>query len=259
MEHVNRWIEQLSHHFDEIPKFKALAGQVGVRTGQIALGVIGVVFCFVLVGLGADFFTNFVGVIYPAYMSFKALESVNRKDDKQWLCYWVVFGAFTTADQVTDSLLFWVPFYKPIKLLALLFLAWPETHAAEMVYDKFLHPFLKKHEAKIDEALAFAESKMQEAKSGTMQLRKDHQQSRQPEVKSKPEAESLDKSQILIFESQVEAKRVVSLSESLDEETKVETSSNPTFSRSEILVEESHSEEEEVVHTATTNETLAVE
>jgi ubiquitin-protein ligase len=230
---ISRCIEQLTLHFDTFPKFKALADQVGVRTGQIALSVIGVVFFFVLIGLGADFFTNFVGVIYPAYMSFKALESVNHKDDKQWLCYWVVFGAFTTADQVTNSLLFWVPFYKPIKLLVLLFLAWPETHAAEMVYDKFLHPFLKKHEAKIDEAPSLSESKVQEAKSGAMQLRKDHQQSRQPE-KSKPEVEALDKSQFLMCESQVEAKRVISFIGSLDEETKAEISSNP-ISRSEIL------------------------
>jgi receptor expression-enhancing protein 5/6 len=165
MEYVNHYVDQLSKHFDEIPRFKGLADSFNVRTGHIALGLIAFTFFCVLIGQGANFFVNLLGVVYPAYMSFKALESEGHADDKQWLCYWVAFGAFTTIDTVTDSLLFWVPFYQPIKLLALLFLAWPETRGAQLVYDRFLQPFLKKHESKIDEALSNVEEKVQEAKS----------------------------------------------------------------------------------------------
>lgn len=165
MEYVNHYVEKLSEHFDTIPQLKEVADRFSVRTGHIALGTIALVFVFVLLGVGPVLFTNLLGIVYPGYMSFKAVESHDRKDDKQWLTYWVAFGAFTTIDTITDSVLFWLPFYQPTKLLVLLFLAWPETHGAQLVYDKFIQPFLKKHEKKIDEALSNAGEKIHEAKS----------------------------------------------------------------------------------------------
>jgi receptor expression-enhancing protein 5/6 len=165
---VNRYVDQLSKHFDDIPRLKGLADSFNVGTGHIALGLIALTCFCVLIGQGVNFFVNLLGVVYPAYMSFKALESEGHADDKQWLCYWVVFGVFTTTDTLTDSLLCWVPFYQPTKLLMLLFLAWPETRGAQLVYDRFLQPFLKKHQIKIDEALSNVGEKVQEAKSEAM-------------------------------------------------------------------------------------------
>jgi receptor expression-enhancing protein 5/6 len=168
VQYVNRYVDQLSKHFDDIPRLKGLADSFNVGTGHIALGLIALTCFCVLIGQGVNFFVNLLGVVYPAYLSFKALESEGHADDKQWLCYWVVFGAFTTTDTLTDSLLCWVPFYQPTKLLMLLFLAWPETRGAQLVYDRFLQPFLKKHEIKIDEALSNVGEKVQEAKSEAM-------------------------------------------------------------------------------------------
>ena len=38
--------------------------------------------------------SNVVGFVYPAYMSFKAIETEDDVDDDiQWLTYWVVFGS----------------------------------------------------------------------------------------------------------------------------------------------------------------------
>ena len=53
---------------------------------------------FVVFGVGASLITTLIGVAYPAFMSFIALESVGEEDDKQWLTYWVVFGSFTILD-----------------------------------------------------------------------------------------------------------------------------------------------------------------
>jgi len=46
----------------------------------------------------------------------KAIESVNKEDDTQWLTYWVVFSVFSVAEFFTDILLSWVPLYFFLKV-----------------------------------------------------------------------------------------------------------------------------------------------
>lgn len=53
---------------------------------------------FVVFGIGSSVLTTLIGVAYPAFMSFVALESDGEDDDKQWLTYWVVFGVFSILD-----------------------------------------------------------------------------------------------------------------------------------------------------------------
>lgn len=48
----------------------------------------------VMLGVGQVYITTMIGVLYPAFMSFLALETDDKEDDKLWLTYWVVFGFF---------------------------------------------------------------------------------------------------------------------------------------------------------------------
>ena len=46
----------------------------------------------VFMNVGASVLSAAVGFFYPSYMSFKAVKSEEKEDDKQWLTYWVVYN-----------------------------------------------------------------------------------------------------------------------------------------------------------------------
>ena len=69
--------------------------------------------------------STFVGFLYPAYKSFKAIESKESSDDTMWLTYWVVYGFFSVVEVFADVLLAWFPFYYYVKLVFLLWLMNP--------------------------------------------------------------------------------------------------------------------------------------
>ena len=127
-----------------------------------------------------------IGFIYPAYESYKALESKRTDAAAEWLTYWVIFSLFSVFESVADWLISWIPFYYILKLLFLLWLLLPrfkvrsssspshdrhpQTHrltpetrkhvrgfapsqGASKLYNRFLQPLIQKHEAKIDQKL----------------------------------------------------------------------------------------------------------
>ena len=90
---------------------------------------------FVMLGVGQSYITNVIGVVYPAFMSFRALESDGSDDDKQWLTYWVCFGAFNILDQFAGIILSFIPFYFFLKCGFLIYLFHPQTLGATTVYN----------------------------------------------------------------------------------------------------------------------------
>ncbi len=123
----------------------------GLPKKSVLQGVMGLMVMFIVFGVGASLLTNVIGVAYPAFMSFIALESDGADDDKQWLTYWVVFGAFTIADQFAGIILSLIPFYYVMKVAFLIWMFHPSTVGAITVYNNFLLPFVKKYEGHIDE------------------------------------------------------------------------------------------------------------
>jgi len=107
----------------------------------------------VILGLMSNFLITIIGFVYPAYMSFKALESKDVADDTQWLTYWIIFSLFRIVDGFGNFVLQYVPFYYTIKLVFLVYLYHPRFRGATLVYQYAIRPFMLRHQAKIDEKL----------------------------------------------------------------------------------------------------------
>lgn len=107
-----------------------------------------------MIGFLNGFIVTLFGVVYPAYKSFKAIESVAKDDDTQWLIYWVVFACFQLIESLTDFFVSWFPFYYELKLAALVALQWPEMGFAQLVYRKYVRRFLVEQEETIDKNIA---------------------------------------------------------------------------------------------------------
>merc|ERR1712022_71402 len=154
-------VEKIESFLDKIEIMQTLQDKTGVKKLYIAAGVSAFVLIFILFGFGAGLLCNFVGFVYPAYASFKSLESQNANDDRLWLTYWVVYSCFCLFEGFLEYVLFWVPFYYPIKLAFLFWLFLPKTKGALVLYSKFLQPALKPYVTMIDGAANDAINKVQ--------------------------------------------------------------------------------------------------
>lgn len=94
-----------------------------------------------------------VGFVYPAYATYKALESKTPESSAQWLTYWCVFSIFTVVEFFADLLISTIPLYYLAKLLFVIWLMAPQTKGATTLYVKFIMPLIKRHEESIDNAL----------------------------------------------------------------------------------------------------------
>jgi len=95
-----------------------------------------------------------LGTLYPAYRSYKAVRTKDVREYVKWMMYWVIFALFTTAETFTDVFLgFWFPFYFELKIATLIAILPTFTNGSSVLFRKFVHPYLKKNEHKIDQVI----------------------------------------------------------------------------------------------------------
>lgn len=139
---------------NNIQSIKNAAEKVGVARSTLVLGTAGFMFAFLFLGFGAQFFSHMLGMLYPMYASFKAIETRETTDDTQWLTYWVVFALFSLLECFVDTVLFWFPFYFSFKVAFLIFCQLPSFRGADFLYQRFARPMFLKHAPVVEEHLA---------------------------------------------------------------------------------------------------------
>jgi receptor expression-enhancing protein 5/6 len=107
----------------QVPKTYAVIGLFGLLAFLLAFNPL------------ASPVSNLVGWLFPAYLSFRAIESPSPHDDVQWLTYWVVFGFFNFLESFALRIvLYYVPWYFAFKTA---FIVWLQLPAFRVRISRF--------------------------------------------------------------------------------------------------------------------------
>jgi len=136
-----------------------LEDKTKVNSEYFVLGLAGLIAACLFINIGARFISHLVGFVYPFYATVAAIESKTKNDDTQWLVYWTVFGLFCVVENFVEWILYWIPFYYPLKVSFLLWCFVPKFHGAQIVYNNIIKPQFDKHSSSIDAAISSLSSK----------------------------------------------------------------------------------------------------
>jgi len=145
-------MEQIENFLNKIPMLDKLEDSTGVDRRVCAGGIASVLMLVILFGFGASVLSMLVGFMYPAFSAFKALEEESADKQRFWLVYWVVYSCFCVAECFLEPILYFVPFYTPLKLGFLVYLFYPSTMGANTIYEGFLRDMIKPYVKAIDNA-----------------------------------------------------------------------------------------------------------
>ena len=66
---------------------------------------------------------------------------------------------------MASSVFFWIPFYYPLKFIVLVWLIYPETRGATVIYDNYLKSYMEKYSASIEQMSKGLAGKLDQASS----------------------------------------------------------------------------------------------
>ncbi|KAJ3294805.1 ER membrane protein DP1/Yop1 [Blyttiomyces sp. JEL0837] len=147
------YLAQFDKELSKYPVAIEVEKRTNVPKTYIFGGIISLFGLLIFFNIWGDLLTNILGFVWPAYQSFKAIESNEKSDDVQWLTYWTVFGFLNILEFFADYVLYWVPFYYSLKTILILYLILPQFNGAAYIYQAFLRPYLLTEEKKIDSGL----------------------------------------------------------------------------------------------------------
>lgn len=162
------YVSQFDKELSKYPWAIELEKKTKVPKTYLAGGAGGLLAVLIFFNVWGNLITNLIGFLYPAYASFKAIESPNKEDDVQWLTYWVVFALLNVLEFFTEILLFWVPFYYSFKTVMILYLLLPQFHGAAVLYSKFVRPTLLKEQGGMDSTFSKIKAKAQQTANDSL-------------------------------------------------------------------------------------------
>lgn len=126
-------------------KLKELEEKTGHSKVYFFVGALSLILSLIYVTGGMKLASDLVGFLYPAYMSFKALEGGKTVDGDatQWMTYWVIFS-FMMLLESTFPLARTVRFFHLIKIGVIIWLYHPQTSGAQVIYSSVVRPNVQK-------------------------------------------------------------------------------------------------------------------
>ncbi|CAI5712571.1 unnamed protein product [Peronospora destructor] len=153
MDMLLEYKEKISAKLERYDKVVELEKQTGVDKFYIFCVFAVLTGVLLFVAGGEELVVGLVGFIYPAYVSFKAINTPGTVDDTQWLTYWVVYAFFNLTESITNLLLSWIPFYFFLKIAFLVWSYHPSTQGSKVIYNSLIKPYVAPHVGQIDSAL----------------------------------------------------------------------------------------------------------
>ena len=72
--------------------------------------------------------------------------SLLQEDDTKWVTYWVVYAFFGTFFEISDVIIFWIPFYSLLKCCLFIWLMYPgEYNGSLILYKRIVQPLMKRY------------------------------------------------------------------------------------------------------------------
>lgn len=140
---INDSFLSLSHPlFLNVARFKEIEDKTGYSKVYFFLASFFALLSIVLTLGGVKLVSDLVSFLYPAYASFKAIDSGKPEDDTQWLTYWVVFAFFSIIENCMWFIVSWIPMYFVLKISFFLWLYHPKFLGAGLVYQQVLRPIV---------------------------------------------------------------------------------------------------------------------
>jgi hypothetical protein len=104
-------------------------------------------------GYISSFICNILTLPYPIFASFKAIESLDKEDDKQWLTFWIVWASAVLVESFTNIFIYWIPLYFEIKLGFFLLLQTPFLNLSGKIYEWYIKQYLLQRRLYLDEII----------------------------------------------------------------------------------------------------------
>lgn len=103
-----------------------------------------------------------LGIAYMPYMSFKAIQTPDGKDDIEWLTNWVIYSIVTMfqTTPLVGQLITWFPFWYETKFVFIIYCIF--FGGSKKIYQKVIYPIFKKYEKSTDDLIGDLPNKARE-------------------------------------------------------------------------------------------------
>ena len=151
---LSSYLDQIRHEIDKT-SLKKYSDQLYEKTGvapEVLIMISIIVLSFMLFfGIFPNIICNLIAYLFPFYGTLYTIE--NKKFDKNWLIYWVLLGMISVMESAIHIILYWIPFYYPLKAVFLLWSMSTKYKGATLVYEKLLKERVKRSLETVDDAM----------------------------------------------------------------------------------------------------------